>query len=191
MATKALQWSAVTVGLAGFAATCRSRAPPARRSAPRCPTGPACRRAPSGPPTMPVSSARYSCSTCGQKTSRAASRKNAQSLFSSCAISAEIIFDVLLDFRRPADTRAGSRSRRASPPGGPGSSHCAPARAKPCSGADRSWDRRKPASAPEPSSRTGRKEIASHCRYYSKAAKDAMEDTTQLRKLTAHVKAAG
>jgi hypothetical protein len=30
-----------------------------------------------------------------------------------------------------------------------------------------------------------------HCRYYSKAANGAMEDTTQLRKLTAHVKAAG
>jgi hypothetical protein len=30
-----------------------------------------------------------------------------------------------------------------------------------------------------------------HCRYYSNAVKGAMEDTTQLRKLTAHVKAAG
>jgi hypothetical protein len=37
----------------------------------------------------------------------------------------------------------------------------------------------------------GKKEGAIHCRYYSEGANDAMEDTTQLRKLTAHVKAAG
>ena len=47
---------------------------------------------------MPFNSSRYSCSTCGQKTCSAALRKNAQSFFSSCTISSEISFEVVLDF---------------------------------------------------------------------------------------------
>ena len=49
---------------------------------------------------MPFSSSRYSCSTCGQKTSRAVSRKNSQSFFSSWVISSGDVLERVLDFGR-------------------------------------------------------------------------------------------